>query len=68
MSSTAPAVSHRTYYPDPHWAGVRLTTMSVQVAFLLLWGKAYWAWVPWGVREGRGRNVGLTGMSPQVSL
>lgn len=67
VSSAAPAVSLRPYHPDTYWAGMRLTTMSMQMVFLLLWGEASWAWVPWRGRAGRGRNVDLTGMSPQVS-
>ncbi|XP_019567154.2 alpha-1B-glycoprotein isoform X2 [Rhinolophus sinicus] len=38
VSSAALAVSLRPYHPDIHPAGLRLTTMSMQMAFLLLWG------------------------------
>ncbi|XP_019488857.1 PREDICTED: alpha-1B-glycoprotein isoform X1 [Hipposideros armiger] len=38
VSSAAPAVSLRPYHPDTYWAGMRLTTMSMQMVFLLLWG------------------------------
>lgn len=43
--------------------------MSVLVAFLLLWGEASQAWVPWGRRVGRGRNAGfIRHISTGISL
>uniref|UniRef100_A0A671EGW1 Alpha-1-B glycoprotein n=2 Tax=Rhinolophus ferrumequinum TaxID=59479 RepID=A0A671EGW1_RHIFE len=38
VSSATLAVSLRPYHPDIHPAELRLTTMSMQMAFLLLWG------------------------------